>query len=214
MPHNTPLKALPLSAEHTRQRLKKSPTQLPFLRLLLAHGVLAFALFLGWQWGFIQSLFRQDASKISFVIVTLSGGFSLFALWRAWWLGQQQETLSMQRFGHVSTGLETQLENHFQGPHEWGWFAAGMMIKLGLIGTVIGFINMLAAVDALQSFDLEQMQFLMQDMSHGMGVALYTTLTGIAASLWLGGCYLTLDRAAEGLISDALSLYNDVRQGV
>ncbi|GAB3677047.1 MotA/TolQ/ExbB proton channel family protein [Salinisphaera aquimarina] len=93
------------------------------------------------------------------------------------------------------------LGEQLAGAHELGWFICGLLIKLGLLGTVIGFIVMLATVDSTQSFDVAAIQQLLVGMSQGMRVALYTTLVGLATSMVLSLHYLLLDRAADRLQS-------------
>ena len=91
------------------------------------------------------------------------------------------------------------LGERLAGAHEMGWFICGALIKLGLLGTVIGFIVMLASVDSAQSFDVAAIQQLLVGMSQGMRVALYTTLVGLSTSMILSLQYLLLDRAADRL---------------
>ncbi|MCG7984811.1 MAG: MotA/TolQ/ExbB proton channel family protein [Candidatus Thiodiazotropha lotti] len=93
-----------------------------------------------------------------------------------------------------------------RGQHEAGWFVSGLLIKLGLLGTVIGFVLMLAPVAELESFDLADIQGLLQRMTGGMGVALNTTLLGLVCSMLLGLQYLMLDRAADRLVAAAVHL--------
>ncbi|MCG7905076.1 MAG: MotA/TolQ/ExbB proton channel family protein [Candidatus Thiodiazotropha taylori] len=93
-----------------------------------------------------------------------------------------------------------------RGQHEAGWFISGLLIKLGLLGTVIGFVLMLAPVAELESFDLADIQGLLQRMTGGMGVALNTTLLGLVCSMLLGLQYLMLDRAADRLVAAAVHL--------
>ncbi|MES9970431.1 MAG: MotA/TolQ/ExbB proton channel family protein [Candidatus Thiodiazotropha sp.] len=91
-----------------------------------------------------------------------------------------------------------------RGQHEVGWFICGLLVKLGLLGTVIGFVLMLAPVAELESFDLSDIQGLLQRMTTGMGVALNTTLMGLSCSMLLGMQYLMLDRAADRLVAEAV----------
>lgn len=93
-----------------------------------------------------------------------------------------------------------------RGQHEAGWFVSGLLIKLGLLGTVVGFVLMLAPVAALESFDLADIQGLLQRMTGGMGIALNTTLLGLSCSMLLGLQYLMLDRAADRLVAAAVHL--------
>lgn len=87
--------------------------------------------------------------------------------------------------------------------HAAGWFLAGALVKLGLLGTVIGFVLMLRSVGAVESFDVGDVQRIMQLMSQGMGVALYTTLVGLLSSMALGFQYLCADQAANRLVAVA-----------
>ncbi|MES1925964.1 MotA/TolQ/ExbB proton channel family protein [Salinisphaera sp. T31B1] len=103
------------------------------------------------------------------------------------------------RGGEPPDTLVDVLGERLAGSHEMGWFICGLLIKLGLLGTVIGFIVMLATVDSTQSFDVAAIQQLLVGMSQGMRVALYTTLVGLATSMVLSLHYLLLDRAADRL---------------
>ena len=91
-----------------------------------------------------------------------------------------------------------------RGQHEAGWFVAGSLIKLGLLGTVIGFVLMLTPVTSLESFDQSQVQNLLKQMTVGMGVALNTTLMGLVGTLLLGMQYLLIDRAADRLVAQTV----------
>ena len=66
-----------------------------------------------------------------------------------------------------------------------GWLVADGLLKLGLIGTVIGFILMLSAITEIDGFDFTMMKDMLQNMSSGMEVALYTTLSGLVSSVLL-----------------------------
>ncbi|MCZ6717951.1 MAG: MotA/TolQ/ExbB proton channel family protein, partial [Gammaproteobacteria bacterium] len=87
-----------------------------------------------------------------------------------------------------------------KGPHEIGWFIADITLKLGLLGTIIGFILMLGSVAGTSDFDVSTMQKILTDMSSGMGTALYTTLAGLVASMLLAAQYHMMDRGADELI--------------
>ena len=88
------------------------------------------------------------------------------------------------------------------GGHKYGWLLADLMIKLGLIGTVIGFVMMLGAVSTLENYDIATMQDLLRNMSGGMRVALFTTLTGLTAGMILALQYQFLERQADALVAD------------
>ncbi|MCB1773382.1 MAG: MotA/TolQ/ExbB proton channel family protein [Gammaproteobacteria bacterium] len=100
-----------------------------------------------------------------------------------------------------------------RGQHEAGWFVAGSLIKLGLLGTVIGFVLMLAPVTTLESFDQSQVQGLLKQMTVGMGVALNTTLIGLVCTLLLGIQYLLVDRAADRLVAQTVHFTESLLAG-
>lgn len=85
--------------------------------------------------------------------------------------------------------------------HRLGWFISDGLIRLGLVGTVIGFIIMLGSVYSLEGDDVSVLQDLMSSMGGGMQVALYTTLTGISLSLVIGIYCKSLDSGADELVS-------------
>ncbi|MEM6998925.1 MAG: MotA/TolQ/ExbB proton channel family protein, partial [Pseudomonadota bacterium] len=85
--------------------------------------------------------------------------------------------------------------------HEIGWFFTSLLIKLGLLGTVIGFVLMLGPLSTLESFDIGDVQNILADMTAGMAVALNTTLVGLLSSMLLSFQYLMLDHGADELVA-------------
>ena len=66
-----------------------------------------------------------------------------------------------------------------------GFFIADLLLKLGIVGTVIGFIIMLSSLSTIDEMNLSKMNNLLLSMSSGMKVALYTTLSGLTGSILL-----------------------------
>jgi flagellar motor component MotA len=63
------------------------------------------------------------------------------------------------------------------------WFASEVMITLGMIGTVAGFLIMLnTAFTGLDVNDIQNIQEAISDMAIGMSTALVTTLVGLVCS--------------------------------
>ncbi len=91
-------------------------------------------------------------------------------------------------------------EARLKSPHEIGWFSADIMIKLGLLGTIIGFIFMLGSVANITDFDITSMQKILKHMSTGMGTALYTTMAGLVCSMLATVQYHMLDTSIDDLI--------------
>ena len=87
------------------------------------------------------------------------------------------------------------------GFYEFGWFCSDIMLKLGLIGTVIGFIIMLSSLTDITTFDVTLLQGVLTTMGSGMGVALYTTLSALVAGVMVAIQYYNLESGCEELFS-------------
>ena len=86
------------------------------------------------------------------------------------------------------------------GSHETGWFFAQLLVKLGLLGTVVGFIIMLASISGTVSYDAASVPELFSGMTSGMRIALNTTLVGLLGTMLLSFQYLMVDRSADALL--------------
>ncbi|MEZ5931280.1 MAG: MotA/TolQ/ExbB proton channel family protein [Alphaproteobacteria bacterium] len=84
--------------------------------------------------------------------------------------------------------------------HGFGWFVADVLLSLGLLGTVIGFIAMLAPISQLESGDQAALKAALTAMSAGMAIALYTTLAGLIGAVWLKVQGFLLDSGADDVI--------------
>ncbi len=84
--------------------------------------------------------------------------------------------------------------------NEFGWFYIDLMLKVGFLGTLVGFILMLSAVADSGTLDASSMQKVLAHMSLGMSTALYTTLVSLVAGILLSVPYYLLDRALERLL--------------
>jgi len=91
-------------------------------------------------------------------------------------------------------------ESKLKSPHEIGWFIADIMIKMGLLGTIVGFILMLGSISNITDFDITTIQKILSHMSSGMGTALYTTLAGLVCSMLAATQYQMLDRSSDDLV--------------
>ena len=98
------------------------------------------------------------------------------------------------------------LHERCKGNHDVNWFLSESILKLGLLGTIIGFILMLGPVTEITTFDVSSVQQILSKMSAGMATALYTTLAGIFGSATLAFQNLILDRGAENLMNELIIL--------
>ena len=98
------------------------------------------------------------------------------------------------------------LADALRGPNQLGSFASDALMKLGLLGTIIGFILMLAPIAGLDAADRASVKSSMGLMSDGMAVAMYTTLTGLVGSILVQTQYYLLDEATAKLFALATDL--------
>ena len=98
------------------------------------------------------------------------------------------------------------LADRLRGSNGFGAFASDTLMKLGLLGTIIGFIIMLAPIATLDATDKVAMKSSMGLMSDGMAVAMYTTLAGLVGSILVRIQYYMLDAATQRVFSDAVTL--------
>jgi hypothetical protein len=109
------------------------------------------------------------------------------------------------RLGGGRVGLDQDLlleafEGDLRSGQEFGWFVADLLLSLGLLGTVIGFILMLGPISGLDATDESAMQGALAAMSGGMAVALYTTLAGLVGGMLLKVQGFLLDGAVQELV--------------
>jgi hypothetical protein len=98
------------------------------------------------------------------------------------------------------------LADALRGPNQLGSFASDSLMKLGLLGTIVGFILMLAPIAGLDAADHASMKLSMGLMSDGMAVAMYTTLAGLIGSILVQTQYYMLDEATAKLFALATDL--------
>lgn len=83
---------------------------------------------------------------------------------------------------------------------------ANSLVFLGLIGTVIGFIIALSAVDAKASADADTVAPVITRLISGMSIALYTTLVGAVLHIWLIVNHRILSSGTSNLFTSLIEL--------
>ena len=79
-----------------------------------------------------------------------------------------------------------------------GTYGTDLLYKLGMLGTMIGFVMMLNSMGDLQNFDVDTLRGGLQEMIAGMAVSLLTTIAGL-----IGGILLRLEyNIADALVTD------------
>ena len=174
-------------------------------------GVAIFAAWWIHTRGLWRALVEGDPSGISIAITLLWLVVTLWCGRRAWHLQAEATDGSAWRDAYARALTQSPdqatalLSEHSHGAHETAWWFAASAIKLGLLGTVVGFIFMASRIGGMPSFDVDQIQALLTQMTAGMAIALYTTLVGLVANLWLGLQLLLLDRTADRIVADIVA---------
>jgi hypothetical protein len=102
--------------------------------------------------------------------------------------------------------LLRRLASSLRGSNGFGGFAGDTLMKLGLIGTIVGFIMMLAPIAGLDTGNQGAIKASMNLMSEGMAVAMYTTLAGLVGSILVRIQYYMLEDATSQLFAFAVGV--------
>jgi hypothetical protein len=193
-----------------------------FLLWLAYVGVLMWAMRVLWQRDAWHTLAQADPTMITFVIVFLFWLSTLWAGHRAWLLGVEAHAVlqahrstqkntafdeyqrNTQQSADVHAVAQTVLIERIHGPHEMAWWVNGILLKLGLLGKVIGFSILAMELGQLNTFDPSQSAQLLKTVTGGLGIALLTTITGLTCNILLGLQLMRLDRFADQLLADML----------
>lgn len=98
------------------------------------------------------------------------------------------------------------LAERLSGSNAFGAFASDLVMKLGLFGTIVGFIMMLAPIAGLNAEDQTAIKSSMSLMSEGMAVAMYTTLAGLVGSILIRIEYQFVETATNKLFAASVAL--------
>ncbi|MGI9524690.1 MAG: MotA/TolQ/ExbB proton channel family protein, partial [Hyphomicrobiaceae bacterium] len=90
---------------------------------------------------------------------------------------------------------------------------ANILVFLGLIGTVVGFIIALSGIDAKSATDTSNIAGMIGRLISGMSIALYTTLLGAVLNLWLTVNYRMLATGTVNLLGAIVEIGESKRHG-
>lgn len=122
-------------------------------------------------------------------------------------IAEVKQKASLQGGGKVDQSILLRvLAEKLRGSNAFGAFAGDALMKLGLFGTIVGFIMMLAPMSGLDTENQAAVKTSMSMMSEGMAVAMYTTLTGLVGSILLKIQYAFVDTATDRIFVDAAAL--------
>jgi len=188
-----------------------------FLKSSTILGLIAFVIYLIFDLGLLNLIVSSDKSRISLVILSIYLVASLHWYYLSFLLDREIEglysdskktsaSLIINKFLQLgdkprATDFLSLVEDELSNRHALGYMVVDVLLKLGLTGTVIGFILMLIPIGEIKDFDPQVIQQLLSKMSGGMAVALYTTLTGLITSILLKLQYFLLDSSLTNFIN-------------
>jgi hypothetical protein len=194
------------------------------LKACLMLSLVIFSSYLIVDLGILSLIIESDRSKISLIIL------SIYVLACVHWFyisinldkeissleDTNNQTLirsfidkaSKENSSNPKNSLDL-LQDELLNRHALGYLTVDILLKLGLTGTVIGFILMLLPIGEIKDFDPQILQKLLATMSGGMAVALYTTLTGLVTSMLLKFQYFLLDSDLSHTINYLSSKFID-----
>lgn len=206
-------------------------------RALIISGLILFGFFLAERHDLVSLALGSDRSYISYLILSIYLLATVQWLWLSHRLSSERrafrqlesrlaadeppgtggsgllgaflDNLNRKRDTNATALLEA-FGDQLLNRHALGHFLSDVLLKLGLLGTIVGFILMLMPMGEITDFDPSLMQRLLSSMSGGMAVALYTTLAGLITSTLLKVQYHLLDASAAELVT-RLAVLVDVR---
>lgn len=133
-------------------------------------SVLLTATILFWThyMGFIAKIWNTDITMLSSVIAFIF-------------------VIANFKLGWISYHLDNETASHKQLIKETStvWFLSEIVMAIGMLGTVIGLIHMLAANFVGNNANIDALQGILGNMWQNMGLALYVNAVGLLASIVL-----------------------------
>ncbi len=195
---------------------------------LVINSFAALLVYVAWLRDWISLVIESDASSLSiviglvFLVFWLTSSFHILAINREVGLfasggktgiaadyfdrlRRKGENLGGEKVDQAL--LASTLRARMVLPIQIVAYVANVLILLGLIGTVVGFVIAVSGLgDSIAGgTNIERVQGVLGQIVNGMGVALFTTLLGaILGGLWLQIHYQMLVRAVGGLIVDVI----------
>ena len=199
--------------------ITKKPNYL-LLKASLVLSLIIFSFYLLFQLDLIELIINSDRSKISLIILVIYLLATLHWFYIAITLDKEISSIDKPEKDTLigrylikrnelekTPSLYNLLEDELSNRHSIGYLIVDILLKLGLTGTVIGFILMLLPIGEIKDFDPQILQKLLSTMSGGMAVALYTTLTGLITSMLLKFQYFLLDSSLSQSLNHLNSEY-------
>ena len=205
------------------------PPHLYALAWLALVSFAALGLAIAADLGLLDLLFGLDRSRVTWMIGALVAAGTLHAAWHVAKASRRIEAARAALAGRTGRGdghdegndgaparfvaawldasgddapdeLLDVWADRLRGPVDTGWFLVDTTIRLGLLGTIVGFILIFTSLGDVSIDGAEGLRELLVAMSGGMGTALFTTLAGLVGATLLAVQYLVLGRGTEHLL--------------
>ncbi len=184
---------------------------------IVAAGLFAAAAFEGW----VSEIVQADSSGLVLVIAAIFAVGMVLTGYRALQLSRELNEVRSQspdplsrtaRFLDQGTRLtadrmssvEAALRLRIVGEIAQIRHLANSLVLLGLIGTILGFVLALGAVDPEAAGDVAAVGPMISGLIEGLGVALYTTLVGSVLNIWLMLNYRILEGGASRFVAQLI----------
>lgn len=136
--------------------------------------------------GWIDMVVQGDQSRIVFLIGAILITCLCAQYWRCWRVSRDINAFKTDPDGSA-VWIETLRVGRDKAMMKVAWMgdASGWLVGLGLLGTVVGFIMALAGVAPDSLLSAKGVSGNVSALMAGMRVAMFTTLIGGIASLWV-----------------------------
>lgn len=177
----------------------EQPKSNGLLRSLLLLTVILFGFWILNDQGLMQIVLKGDKSHISKAIIILWMVTTIYWIYLSRIIYLDKSLIGIEKDFSLNLSIGKYLrdidkgedkdtiirvfESEYAKKLSFGWVAADISLKLGLLGTVIGFILMLQPISELNNTSPDELKLALSSMSSGMAVALFTTLTGLVSSI-------------------------------
>lgn len=153
-----------------------------FLKWWLLFVIIAVTTIIAYQLQWFQLIFHKDESYICMVIFAIFYFMTVWCGFKTWKLSSAVSGKS------ISPEEKKEIERLI----EVGWFTSDLCLTLGMAGTILGFIFMLAGFDTFDANNPASIQNLLGALGRSMATALYTTIVGLVCGQLLKFQYFNL----------------------
>ncbi len=182
-----------------------------FYRFLGINAIGCALLYLSYLNNWVITVIEADVSNIVFIIFGTFVLGTILCAQKIWAISRETNKVRKGDVGkyedyiqnlHHNEHLAEALKLKVVGRILFIRLLASILVSLGLIGTVVGFIMLLGGLPDVSTAD--QAAQMVATIGKGMGVALYTTLVGSIFNIWARFNFQILATGATNLVSEVL----------